>query len=291
MKKGSVAKMIAAGALSVAMFFTATKAEPDALVSAEAAAGAVKPRTEQVDTLASPDSDVLGEDEFRAREKRARSRQRMADLKDSVLGAGVLVLSALAKAGLKMLEAVLARLFGASLTGVLGFLGDVILNFIIIAALFSLAFRIMFPGKSLKEMWTAKNVLIMALAAVGLEIVKYVMAILSSKAYLISELLQCVFTISIIGFAYYKVFRLEGKAANVLKKILKSKAGIFTVLGFSFGSLFAVLVKTFLQGIRRTAAFAQLVFVFIICALIVFCGVRLFRPKKNLLLLKGQTEV
>lgn len=291
MKKGRVAKVIAAGTLSAAMFFTASKADPAAIVNAEAAADYVKPRTEQVDTISSIDSDIMDEEDFRAREKRARSRQRMADLKDSAIGSAVLALSVLAKAGMKMLGAVLARLLGASITGVLGFLGDVILNFLIIAGLFSLAFRILFPGRSLRELWTARNILIMALASVGLEIVRYVMAMLSSRAYLISELCQCLMTIGIIGFAYYKVFRLEGRAAQILKNILKSKAGIFTVAGFSFGSLFAVLVKTFLQGIRRTAAFAQLVFVFIVCALVVFCGIRLFRPKKNILLLKGQTEV
>lgn len=285
MKKGTVAKIVAAGVMSAAMFASAGHAEGAFLPGSEEAKE-VLPGTRQVERYHVTHDDVSTEDEYARRLRRQKELGRLQSIKDSIFSMGVLAVSVAAKTVLKLLGALVARLMGASVTALLGFLGDVVINFIIIAALFSLAFKVLFPGRSLRELWTVKNVLIMITASLLIETLRYVCALFSSRAYFISEMIQCLMTMGIIGYAYYRVFQLEGMFASAVQKALKSKAGIYTLLGLSFGSVFAVLVKTFLSGFRRFAAFSQLTGVFIICLLVVICGIKLFRPVKHILLLK-----
>lgn len=285
MKKGTVAKIVAAGVMSAAMFASAGHAESAVLPGSEEAKDVVA-GTRQVERYHVTHDDMETEDEYARRLRRQKEQSRLQSVKDSIISVGVLMISVAAKTVMKLLGALAARLMGVSITALLGFLGDVVINFIIISALFSLAFRILFPGRSLKELWTVRNILIMLTASLLIESLRYVFALFSSKAYFISEMLQCLMSMGILGYAYYRVFRLEGIFASTLQRALSSKAGIFTVLGLAFGSVFAVLVKTFLSGFRRFAAFSQLTGVFIICLLVVICGVRLFRPVKHILLLK-----
>ncbi|MBO4359793.1 MAG: hypothetical protein J5822_02830 [Eubacteriaceae bacterium] len=285
MKKGTVAKIVAAGVVSAAMFAQSGRAEA-AYAPGSGREDSVLARTEQVRRCHVTHDDVSTEKEYAERLRRLRDQDRIRSLRDGILSMGVLAASVTAKTVLKLLGALAARLMGVSVTALAGFVGDVIINFLIISALFSMAFRILFPNRSLREMWSAGNILIMLCASLLIETVRYVCALFSSRAYFISELIQCLTTLSLVGYAYYRVFRLEGMFASALQRALKSRAGIFTAAALAFGSLFAVLIKTLLSGFRRFAAFSQLTGVFIICLLVVVCGIRLFRPVKHILLLK-----
>ncbi len=179
----------------------------------------------------------------------------------------------------------LASISGIPVNSFLGFVIDVIVNFMIIALLFGLIFKLMYPNRSLSELFTPKNILLMLATSVVITFSKYALAIFSDKAYEIGVVLQSIFTMCIVCCLWYKTFNFSGSLGEIMSAIRNSRKGRFLFVAMILGTLFSAVIKILARESIKVAPYVDTACVFIICALVVYCGYVLFRPTKKILLL------
>lgn len=282
MGKESFFKTIGAGFLSALMLFSSAD---------EFEAGnceCISPNNIHLigDMFEDDEYDVLTEDEYNIRIKQKKKTLAVEKIRNGVLLTGSFVFSLIAKLILGLITAVLEKGIGASSNTLFGFTADCIMNFVIICALFSVAYKIIFPKRKLKELFTLKNIIYIAIASVAIEVVQNIMDMLFKRAYITNQICQCIINIVIIGFVWIKTFKLKGVFGEAVKKAMHLPYGKKIMLSLIIGNIFAVFIKVMLRNVKIISGYVQLFFVFVIAAFIVFCGCHLLRSRKNILILK-----
>ncbi len=282
MKKESIFKIIAAGFFSALMLFstsdTANEAEYEYL----------SPNTIQLNTasIEDDDYDVVSEDEYKMLINRNKKLSAIQAARNFLLLGISFVLSVSAKFILDMLGEIFKKSLGASSNTIISFIADIIVNFVIIAILFAIAYKIFYPKKKLNELFTIKNILYMLVLSAIIKFVEYALGLIFKKAYIINQILQCIFNIAAIGFVWIKTFNLKGVFAPNLKKALHSTYGKKSLILFICANISAVALKIFFRNVKIISGYIQLSFVFIITSFVILCGYGILKPRKNILILK-----
>lgn len=282
MKKNDILKAIGAGFMSAFMLFTSAD------VTNSQSTEYIDSHTVYVDTDIFEDDeyDVVTEDEYNLRAKQRKKASFTAKVRNGVLLAGSFLLSLLIKIILGLITGVVTKGLNLSSNTFFGFAADCIMNFAIIIILFGIAYKMIYPKKKMRDLFSVKNILYIIAVSVIIEIVQNVLNSLFTKVYAINQIIQCLFNLAIIGFAWLKTFELEGIFGKALKEALHSAGGKKIFARMALGSIGAVIIKIVFRRIQVISAYAQMVFVFIIAAMIILCGYNLFGPKKKILILK-----
>ncbi|NLW71111.1 MAG: hypothetical protein GX061_08540 [Eubacteriaceae bacterium] len=284
-QKGSFAAYFSAISLGIAMFFGLSSFQAKALPSPQPQARPEELSPQALQTR----GDMLV---FSDRKSRAAARRRELLLKagaGSVFSGVIMVLIAL-KAGLVRAIKTFGALMGGSLGGILGFLGDLALSFILIAALMAVFFRLLYPEKSFKQLFTLKNTGLMFLAALGVNLIGELCAALSPKAYALSEIIRCTSGSCLLLWVYKKIILSIPENGVKALKVTK-KAAVRTILGITAGNMLFAALKIALRFMGKSAyAFFAGAGGMIIIAL--YGAYRLRKPKKAVLVLNdnGITE-
>lgn len=282
MKKESIFKIIAAGFFSALMLFSTSDATGEAEYE-YLSPNAIKLNTASV---GDDDYDVVSEDEYKTLINRNKKLSAIQAARNSLLLVISFVLSVSAKFILDMACEIFKKSLGVSSNAIISFIADIIVNFVIIAILFAISYKIFYPQRKLKELFTIKNTLYMLALSAIIKFVEYALGLVLKKAYIINQILQCVFNIASIGFVWIKIFNLKGVFAPALKKALHSAYGKRFLILFICANIFAVVLKIISRNAKIISGYIQLSFVFIIASFMIICGYGILKPRKNILILK-----
>lgn len=282
MKKESIFKIIAAGFFSALMLFSTSDA------NSEAEYEYLSPNSIKLNTASVEDDDydVVSEDEYKMLINRNKKLSAINTARNSLLLVISFVLSVSAKFILDVVCEIFKKSLGASSNAMLSFISDIIVNFVIIAILFAISYKIFYPQKKLSELLTIKNILYMLALSAIIKFVEYALGLIFKKAYIINQILQCVFNIAAIGFVWIKTFNLKGAFAPTLKKALHSAYGKRFLILFICANISAVALKIIFRNVKIISGYIQLSFVFIIALFVIICGYGILKPRKNILILK-----
>ncbi len=278
-KKGSAIKTVAVAALAGLMAFSFNKAEN--ITSYEGSSTDHEARISGTKASKHAEIEVYTEEEYEAKRRMEQKKRIIKKISATVKG-GAAFLTAFA---IKFILWTAASLIGKPINSLFGFLADTVVNFMVIALLFALSFKMMYPGRKLRELFSVKNILLMYAASFILTALKYILALFSDKAYFAGVILQSVFTLLILSVLWYKIFNSEKAFGKMIKKIISSQKGKYVFIGIISATLLSAVIKLLIRKMHFLGAYCDLIMVFLICALVTYCGYMLFKPKKKVLLL------
>lgn len=278
-KKSSAVKAAAAAALAGLMAFSFGKAEE--ISGFEENLPRHQIIISDAEVFKHTDMDVCTEEEYEAG-RRSEQKKRVIKKLFNVAKGGAAFIIVFA---IKFILGAVASLSGKPINTLLGFLADTVVNFIIIALLFALSFKMMYPDKRLRELFSFKNTLLMCAASLLLTTLKYALALFSDKAYFAGLIIQSICTLLILSVLWYKIFNSDNGFAKILKKSLSTPKGKYVFTGMFSATLLSAAAKLITRKMRFLGAYCDLIMVFFICSAVIYCGYMLFKPKKKVLLL------
>ena len=176
-----------------------------------------------------------------------------------------------------MLSALLSKLTLGPIGGILGFFADVLLNFVLLCVLFAILYKRLFPERKLKELFTLKNLGWILLGSVLLSALRVGASLIVPQYAVWGAIAQCMLSMTVIVFVWYKAFKQTGYFGSQIKKALFSKTGAVAFLSLALGSVAFALIKVLLASIATVGPFAHITVLFFLCAAVCFGGFRLIR--------------
>jgi hypothetical protein len=175
-----------------------------------------------------------------------------------------------------------SKIISGPLHIILTFILDTAVFFILIFLLFGLIYKKMYPKRKLRSFYTKRNILYMLLAAAILAALKTAAGFFMHRLRIIAAAAQCVLSLAVIAFLWYKVYGMHGGAKKIGRTFLGSAPGKILTAGLAAWAVLAAAVKIWIEKSAMLRTGADLLLVFLLCAGIWYCfyKVRDFRQQR-----------
>lgn len=117
------------------------------------------------------------------------------------------------------------------------FMLGAVIRFAFIAVLCAVFFKLLYPEKSLKELFTLKNVVTMALSAVIMNAAETIAGMMSARLFYIGEAVRFVLTAGASAYAWYRIFGRETGFSSAVRKLFGAKASRISLVFMAFVEL------------------------------------------------------
>lgn len=226
--KKSAQAAIAASLLSAGMFISAEKAGAFDPADIE-----VLPRGEdravKSEALYSGHRETMIIEDERHRTERLR-KEKLARIKAGSFSAMsfsvLLVIKVILNSVMKTLGKIAAPLAVFAL--------GVVIRFAFIAVLCAVFFKLIYPEKSLRELFTLKNVITMAVSAIVMNVAETIAGMMSARLFYIGEAVRFILTAGASAYAWYRIFGRETGFSSAIRKLFGAKASRISLVFMAF---------------------------------------------------------
>ena len=176
-----------------------------------------------------------------------------------------------------LLTSFLTALTGGVGAGLIGFLGDLLVSFILLFAVLSWLFKKLYPGRSLKELWTIKNLGLLLCFSAAIALAKRLILLLPTEQRALAVVIETVAKLLLVSYCTLTVLVRRGGRKTFVGKALRSRPVRRAALVYTGWTVFLCCFRLVAFQSGTAAAYGGTLLLFGLAAGLAYAAVRLRR--------------